>query len=99
MKKWRFFLTNGQFHSWYVLARADVASAVQKREDPPYSQSGGQEARNWMDEDKPRERDTHSPGSASAKRILGHKNRWPGRRTTPCPPDGALGNFFAAVRP
>jgi hypothetical protein len=50
-----------------------------------------------MDQDKPRKRDTQLPGSASAKPILAHKNRWPGRRATPCPPQGAIGNFFLAA--
>jgi hypothetical protein len=48
-----------------------------------------------MDEDKPRERDTQLPGLASAERILAHEDRSPRGRAT----HGAVGDFFAAVRP
>jgi hypothetical protein len=51
-----------------------------------------------MDKDKPRERDTQLPGLGSAKRILARGTvRLGGAR--PCPPHGAVDDFFGRVRP
>jgi|HubBroStandDraft_1064217.scaffolds.fasta_scaffold489306_1 hypothetical protein len=64
----------------------------------PGVKARGAKARIGMDEDKPRKRDMQRKGLASAKRNLAHDDIGLGGAPYHVRPQGALGDFFAAVR-